>query len=157
KLTPGKPAMLTITATRAPGFTEEIAITAAGLPPTVTAALKNIPKGQNEVKVQLSSAANAPGAQIPLTITGKARFHPTDFSVNAPPVTLVVSVIPFELKVEPTPVKIVQGTKVKLKVTAQRKGYAGPIALEIRNLPANVTAAKGTIGQGQTAVEMELT
>jgi len=50
------------------------------------------------------------------------------------------------------------GAKAKLKVTAVRKGgYQGPITLEVRNLPANVTAAKGEIAMGQTAAEIELT
>src|SRR5262249_51359160 len=50
----GAPINVTITATRATGFTDEIAVTAANLPANVTAALKNIPKEQKEVKVQLT-------------------------------------------------------------------------------------------------------
>ena len=48
--------------------------------------------------------------------------------------------------------------KIKLKVTAVRKGgYKGPITLEVRNLPANVTATKPTIAENQTEAEIELT
>jgi hypothetical protein len=73
------------------------------------------------------------------------------------PVALVLS-LPFDLKVEPVPLKITQGGKVKLKVIATRKGgYQGPINVELRNLPAKVTAMKGTIAQGQTTVEVEIT
>jgi hypothetical protein len=65
---------------------------------------------------------------------------------------------PFELQVAPTPVKVVQGTKVKIKVTVVRKGsYQGPITLDLQNLPANVTTAKVTIDSGKTEAEMELT
>ncbi len=47
--------------------------------------------------------------------------------------------------------------KHKLKVKAIRKGgYKGPIALEVRNLPANVTAAKATIAENQNEAEIEL-
>jgi hypothetical protein len=47
--------------------------------------------------------------------------------------------------------------KSKLKVTAVRKGgYKGPITLEARNLPANVTASKSTIAENQTEAEIEL-
>jgi len=42
-------------------------------------------------------------------------------------------------------------------VTALRAGgYQGPIALELRNLPANVAAPKTTIAAGQTTAEIEL-
>src|SRR5262249_8806808 len=56
----GLPAGLTITAAREPGFAEEIVLAPGGLPPNVAPMLKNIPKGQNEVKVQLTPAAAAP-------------------------------------------------------------------------------------------------
>jgi hypothetical protein len=61
------------------------------------------------------------------------------------------------LKAEGVPLKVKQGDKVKLKVTAVRKGYQGPIAVELKNLPANVTAPKATIAQDQTSVEIEVT
>jgi hypothetical protein len=45
-----------------------------------------------------------------------------------------------------------------LKVTAVRKGgYAGPITLEVRNLPPGVTAAKATIEANQTSADVVLT
>src|SRR5262249_28630646 len=70
---PGKPAPLTVTVTRAAGFTGEVALTAAGLPPNVTAALKNIPAGQNQVKAQLNLAANAPAGRVPGLLPVKAN------------------------------------------------------------------------------------
>jgi hypothetical protein len=86
----GKPANVTVTAVRLPGFTEEIAVTAAGLPPNVAPALKNIPANMNEVKVQLNVAANAAPGTYPITFTGKAKHDNKDFTVNAPPANLVV-------------------------------------------------------------------
>ena len=48
-----------------------------------------------------------------------------------------------ELKVEPATVTLKPGEKAKLKVRALRKGnYQGPIAVELKNLPAQVAAAK---------------
>ena len=45
----------------------------------------------------------------------------------------------------------------KLKVTAVRKaGYKGPIAVELRKLPANVASAKSMIPMDQDAVELEI-
>jgi hypothetical protein len=146
----------TITATRAADFTEEIAVTAAGLPPNVAPMLKNIVKGQNEVQVQLTPAANAPLGTFPISFTGKTKFQNKDFTFVADPAALVVT-LPFELKVEPAPLKLPQGGKSKLKITATRKaGYQGPINVELRNLPANVTAPKAVIEMAQTAVEIEI-
>ena len=45
-----------MTATRAAGFAGEIALSVTGLPPKVTAALKNIPGNAGEVKVPLTPA-----------------------------------------------------------------------------------------------------
>jgi len=51
-----------------------------------------------------------------------------------------------------------QGGRAKLTVTATRKGgYAGPIALELRNLPAQVKGAKATVSPGQATATVELT
>jgi hypothetical protein len=153
----GTPAPLTVTAYRSPGFTEEIALAPVGLPPNVAPALKNIPKGQNEVKVQLNAALNATLGRFPISLTGKAKFQNREFDATAEPVDLVLA-LPFDLKVEPAAVKLTAGGKAMVKVTAVRRGgYAGPVALELRNLPAGVMAAKGTVTAGQTGATIELT
>jgi hypothetical protein len=152
----GGPANVTITATRDPGFAEEIALTATGLPPNVTAALKPIPKGQNELKVQLNAAANAPLGQFAITFNGATKHQGKDFSASAPPATLVLAP-PFTLAATPAPLKLAPGDKAPLKVTASRRaGYQGPITVELRNLPANVTATKATIAMDQNAVDVEI-
>jgi hypothetical protein len=153
----GVPLGVTLTATRAAGFAEEIAITPVGLPPNVAPALKNIAKGQNEVKVQLTAAVAVPVGQHFLGFTGRTKFQNKDYAVTTAPVNLAL-VLPFELKIEPAPIKIVQGAKVKFKVTAVRKGgYQGPIALQAQNLPANVTVPVAMIAMGQNVVEIEAT
>jgi hypothetical protein len=153
----GLPASVTISAARASGFAEEIALAPLAMPANVAAALKNIPKGQNEVKVQLTAAPAVPlGAHV-LGFTGKAKHENVEYVVTAGPVNLVV-VLPFDLKIEPVPFKLAPGAKAKIKVSAIRKGgYMGPITLEARNLPANVTATAATIAMGQTAAEIEVT
>jgi hypothetical protein len=150
----GGPAMVTVTATRDQGFVEDIALTAAGQPANVAPALKNIPKGQNEAKGQFTLAANAPLGQFPITIVGTTKHQGRDFSSSSLPATLIISP-PFTLAAPA--IKLAQGGKVKLKVTATRKaGYQGPITLEVRSLPANVTAAKATIADGKTDAEIEI-
>ncbi len=87
---PGKPAMLTVTATRSPGFTAEIALTTAGLPPGVTAALKNIPAKQNEIAVPLTLTAKAKLGSAALLLTGKAKHQGRDITATTPAVTLTI-------------------------------------------------------------------
>lgn len=153
----GVPVPLTITAQRAPGFAEEVELTASGLPANVTLPGLKIAKGQNEVKAQLTPAANAPVGQSPIRFSGKTKVGIKEFLVTSEPLNLVL-VLPFELKIEPGALKIPQDGKAKIKITATRKGgYQGPIAFELRNLPANVTAAKGTIAMGQNEAEVEVT
>lgn len=153
----GVPVPLTITAERAPGFSEEIDLTASGLPANVTLPGLKIAKGQNEVKGQLSAAANAPVGQFSIRFIGKSKVSFKEFHVTSSPANLVL-VLPFEFKVEPGSLKIAQGGKGKIKVTATRKGgYQGPIVFELRNLPANVSAPKGTIAMGQNDAEVEVT
>jgi hypothetical protein len=87
---PGKPANVTVTATRDAGFTGEIALTATGLPTNVTAMLKNIPANMNEIKFPLNVAANAAPGTTPLTIVGKAKHQNRDVTTVAPAVPLVI-------------------------------------------------------------------
>jgi hypothetical protein len=81
---------LTITATRAAGFTEEIALSAVNLPANVTAALKNISKGEKEAKAQLTPAAKAAVGEFVISVTGKAKFHNKEYTVTAQPFTLTI-------------------------------------------------------------------
>jgi hypothetical protein len=91
-----------------------------------------------------------------VTFSGKAKFKNKEYVVAAAPATLVLSA-PFELKVEPATLTLKPGDKAKLKIVATRTGgYLGPIAVELRNLPAGVTAAKATIPMGQGMAEVEV-
>src|SRR5262249_35675684 len=67
--TRGYPLPLTIRATRDAGFVDEIALAPVQLPANVAAALKNIGKSQNEVRVQLNPAPNAALGMFPITFT----------------------------------------------------------------------------------------
>jgi hypothetical protein len=153
----GSPIPLTISASRATGFDGEIAFSAIGLPANVTAAFKNIPKGQNEIKFQLSAAANAALGRFPVSFSGKSKHQNKEYTVTAEPISLTLA-LPFELVEEPRGLDLEPGKKAKAKVTALRKGgYKGPIALEARNLPAGVTATKAIIEDGKTDAEIEFT
>src|SRR5207249_4385399 len=73
---------------RGAGVEGEITLTAMGLPPTVTAALKSIPKDQNEVKAQLNLDAKAPLGRLVFAFSGKAKLKGKDVAVLSAPVTL---------------------------------------------------------------------
>lgn len=153
----GNPISVIVTAQRAPGFAEEIALNPQGLPANVALPALKIDKDKNEVKAQFTPAANAPLGKFGIGFQGKSKFSFKEFTVTSPPADLVL-LVPFDLKVEPAALKIPQGGKAKVKITATRKaGYQGPIALEFRNLPANVTAPKTTIDMGKDSSEVEVT
>jgi hypothetical protein len=156
---PGLPANLIVTATRDPGFADEIGLgPVEGLPPNAKPpALKPIPKGQSEFRTPLDLNPKVPLGSFTLTVSGKGKHQNKDFVTTSRPAALTLTQ-PFELKVEAVPLSLPPGSKAKLKVTAVRHGgYDGPIALDLRNLPAKVTAAKMTLAKGQSAAEIEVT
>ena len=155
---PGLPANVTITAARGPGFAEEITINPPqNLPATIPAPkIGAIAKDKTEVKFALDVSGKTPLGDYVILFSGKAKKDKTDVNGDVAPLILVVGQ-PFDLKVESAPVNLAPGSKAKVKVSATRKaGYKGPIGVELRNLPAKVTATKSTIAQDQTAVEVEL-
>jgi hypothetical protein len=147
---------LNVTATRGAGFAEDIALQVVGLPPNVAATPKPIAKAANAVDIPVTPAAAAPVGSFGLVVIGKGKFQNREFAVSIP-ATLIVAPSPFTLTAAPLP-PLKQGDKAKLKVTAARLGgYAGPIDLELKNLPAGVTATKAPIPAGKNDVEIEVT
>ena len=66
--------------------------------------------------------------------------------------------MPVEVKAAPSPLTLKIGQKAKMMVTIARKGdYKGPVDIEVKNLPANVTATKATVAADKTSAEIELT
>jgi hypothetical protein len=153
------PATIKISVERDKGFEEDVVLNPpVGLPPGVAPpAMKPIAKGQKEVTIQLPLPAKTPLGQFFVIFSGKDKQAGKDLTVVSQPLTLDLSPQPFELQVAPTAVQLKPGQTAKLKVMAIRKGgYNGPIALEVRNLPAKVTATKGTVAMGQKEVELEI-
>jgi hypothetical protein len=158
EVVPGMPADVTLTVQRLSGFEDEITFAPpTGFPPKeAVPALKPIPKGLNVARAAIQLTPSAAPGKFAVTFHARAKYHGTEFAVQAPPASLVV-VRPFDLSVAPAPVMLTQGGKAKLKVNATRRGgFDGPIQVELRNLPANVTAAKATIPAGQGEVFVEI-
>jgi hypothetical protein len=129
------------------------------LPANVTAPKASIAMGQPAAEIEVSAAAEAPvadKADINVLGTAPAASNQQNASPNFT-ISVQAAAPTYELKAEGVPLKLKQGDKAKLKVTAVRKGYQGPITVELKNLPANVTAPKATIAQDQTSVEIEVT
>jgi Bacterial pre-peptidase C-terminal domain len=157
---PGSVAKVTITATRDAGFDDEITLAPpTGLPPTVPApkAIPAIAKGKTETSFSLDLNAKTPLGEYFLLVTAKTKSQGREFTGSTPPLLLVLGP-PFELQVEPATVSLSLGGKAKIKVTAQRKGgYKGPIALDLRNLPPGVTAAKApVIAAGKNDIDIDI-
>src|SRR5207249_2543386 len=103
------------------------------------------------IAVQLKEAA--PLGTFPFSVVGRATRDGREYAAVVLPPPLVVA-IPFDLSVEPNPLTLTAGEKAKLVVRAVRKGgYDGPVTLEFRNLPANVTVPKAAIAKGESQVE----
>lgn len=155
---PGVKANVTISVQREPGFTDAVTINApTGLPPNVPAPkVPAFPKGKNEVTFPLDLNAKAPLGEYYVLFSGKAKLKTGEIVALAPPLAIDLAA-PFALKVEPAALNLKPGTKVKLKVTATRRaGYKGPIALDVRKLPANVSAAKVVIAADKNTVELDI-
>jgi hypothetical protein len=156
---PGGKASVIITATREPGFDDEITFTPpTGLPPTIPApkAIPPIGKGKNETTFPLDLNPKTPLGEYFVLVNAKAKVMGKELGGAAPPLMLAL-VSPFELTVEPAAVNLKPGDKAKVRVMAARKGgYKGPIALDFRGLPAGVTAEKASIPADKNDIEVTL-
>ena len=157
---PGGTAKVTITATRDPGFDDEITLTPpTGLPATIPVP-KTVPaiaKGKTETSFPLDLNAKTPIGEYFVMVSAKTKYQGKELTGSAPPLLLILGA-PFDLVVDPAmTVTLKAGEKATLKVTAIRKGgYKGPIALEVRKLPAMVTAAgKLIIAADQTTAAID--
>ncbi len=156
---PGGKANVTITATRDAGFDEEITLSPpTGLPATIPPpkTVAAIAKGKTESSFPLDLNAKTPIGEYFILVTAKTKHMGKELS-GAAPLMLVLGA-PFDLQVEPTVVNLKPGDKAKVKVLAVRRGgYNGPIALDFRNLPANVTGDKASIPAGKNDIEVMIT
>ena len=156
-------ATVKVISTRAEGFAEDIALAVfpappqPGLPPGVTAAVKPIAKGTNEVEITFAANNQAPLAQYSVVLMGTGKQGNNTVSQPIPALTLNLKA-PFTLKPDFAGGKLAKGQTLKVKVTAERNpAYAGAIALTFQNLPKGVSAAAAMIAAGQNEAEVVLT
>jgi hypothetical protein len=128
------------------------------LPSGVTAPKAKIPAGQSSVEVELKANFEAAlgdkvDAYAQATVGGK-QVTSSCFTVG---VGSSGSTPALELRVEPAAIKLPPGGTAKVKVTAVRKGYDGPIAVELKNLPLEVDASRATMAKGENSAEITIT
>lgn len=153
-------ATVKVVATRKADFAEDIALAVQpaqdGLPAGITAAVKPVAKGTNEIDIVFTAANGAPLGQFSAVLIGTGKKDNTTTVQPIPALTLTLKA-PFELKTEIPNGKITKGQTIKVKVSAVRNpAYAGPITLTFANLPAKVTAAAAMIPAGANEVEVDL-
>lgn len=139
-----------------------ILVELVNLPANLSASRTLMPEGRDSVDIEILAAGNATRGKVNLHALG-STVAGANFQAPSPSFTVQVTepvkVRPqtFEVSVAPAAVRIAQGEKARVRVVAQRKGYDGPIAVELANLPAFVEAPKGMIPRGQNSVDIELT
>ncbi|MCA9070635.1 MAG: pre-peptidase C-terminal domain-containing protein [Planctomycetaceae bacterium] len=128
-----------------------------GLPGNVTAALKPIPKDQNEIEITLT--ANNKAAEGDFTIVFDGSLKKGKATIKQPAASLTIKLQkPFSLSLEPNTIALKPEGKQKIKITVERNpALSAPVDVTFKNLPAGVTAPKTTIPADQSSVEIELT
>lgn len=159
KVVRGGTARILVTATRSGDFQAPISLELGNLPARVTATKAIIPTGKTTADVDVTAADDAAVAdKADVTVLGMATDTGGQRVVSP---TFTLSVQPrlgsYTLKAEPLKLRVPQGGKATLRVTAARyDNYSGPINVEVRNLPAFVTAPKAVINDGKTQVSIDV-
>ncbi|MGC4047223.1 MAG: PPC domain-containing protein [Armatimonas sp.] len=168
---------VTVTATRAFGFNEEINLEGINLPPglTLQGPLKLAP-GQNEIQLFAVADANAAPAMVPLRLVGRASVGERTASAlleeysKSPEGNLVRGTrpVPFPVtSVTAAPDIIVSlgGEKLELKAggTAElvvkltrKAGFTAKVPLILTGLPAGVSATPLEVPENQSEVKLTL-
>lgn len=126
-----------------------------GLPGGVTAAIKPIPKGKNEIEIVFAATDKAPIGEFTGVLNATIKQGKTTVTQVVPGVGLKLQG-PFTL----TPTvseNLKKGGEIKVKVAVERNpAFTGPITLAFQNLPKGVTAAAATIPADKNDVEVVL-
>ncbi len=137
--TPGSSVTVPITVSRAGGATGDIALTAEGLPPSVTATFAPTPVPNGSTTSTLTLVVGAAATAGTTNITIRAALSGAAAQTASVALT-IASAGSFSLA--GTGASAVQGSTAASAITITRAGgFAGAVALTTGTLPANVTAA----------------
>lgn len=149
-----------VIAERQDGFDEAIALAVTpekgGLPGGVSAELKPIPKGANEIEITFSANDKTPLGEFTAVLVGTIKQGKTTVTEAAPGIGLSLKE-PFSLKVDTAGGKLARGGELKIKVSVERNpAFQAAIPLTFANLPKGVTVAAASVPEGQNEVEIVL-
>jgi hypothetical protein len=153
-------ATVKVIATRDMGFDEAItlAVTPAqgGLPAGVTAAVKPIVKGQNEIEVVFTATAQAPLGDFTAVLTGTIKQGNVTVVQPTPGIGLKLDE-PLKLTAAAGDGKLKKGGQLTVKVALQRNPAApGEVDLVLQNLPKGVTAPATKVPADKNEVDLVL-
>jgi len=154
-------ASVKVISTRAAGNDEAItlAITPAkgGLPANVTAAVKPIAKGKNEIVIVFTATAKAPLGEFTAVFIGTHKKGKVTTTQPTPGIGLKLQA-PYTLKIEAGDGNIKKAGQLKAKVTVVKNpAFNEAIVLTFQNLPKGVTAAAATIPKDKNEIEVVFT
>ena len=127
-----------------------------GLPGGISAGLKAIPAGKNEIEITFTANNKAPLGEFTANLNAQLKKGKNTTTQPVPSIGLSLKT-PLSLKAAAAGPKLARGKQLKLKVTVERNpSLAGPVVLTVANLPKGVTAAAATIAADKTEVEIVL-
>ena len=128
-----------------------------GLPGGISAALKPIPAGKNEIEITFTGNNKAPLGDFTANLNAQLKKGKTTVTQPIPSIGLALKT-PMTLTAQATGPKLARGGQLKLKVSVTRNpSLAAAVALTVANLPKGVTATAATIAADKTEVEITLT
>lgn len=127
-----------------------------GLPANVTAEIKPIDAGQNEVEIAFTGNENAPLGPFTVVLTGTHAKDNVSTTASTPGIGLRLEA-PFTLQASLENPKLARGASIPLKVAVQRNpAFTGEVKLTLDKLPAGVTAPETVLAADQNEVEITL-
>lgn len=128
-----------------------------GLPANVTADIKPIPKGANEVEIVFKATDKAALGDFTSVLIGTIKQGNNTVAETVPGVTLKLAG-PLTVTAAPAADKVAAGGTVNVKVTiARNPALKGDAVLTLANLPKGVTAGAVTIPTDKNEAEVPLT
>ena len=154
-------ATVKVIAQRGEGIDEAIQLAVipepGGLPANVTAEIKPIEKGQNEVEIAFVGNENAPLGPFTVVLNATHTKENVATVVPTPGIGLRLEA-PFSLEPNIPEPKLAAGGELKFKVKlARNPAFAGEVKLTLDKLPAGVTAPEVVIPADQSEAEITLT
>jgi len=128
-----------------------------GLPANITADVKPIEAGKNEIEITFTGAEKAPLGPFTVVLTGSHAKDNVTTTTSSPGIGLRLEE-PFTLQPSFANAKLARGGTTNLKVAVVRNpAFAGEVKLTLDKLPAGVSAPETVLPADKSEVEIVLT